>query len=148
MKTTFSEEKRGKTMNEITQLADRYVAIWHEPDAEQRRRSVAQLWAEDGVQFTSWGEMRGHQALEKRVEAAHEEFVKTRGLLWRRSGDVHGHHDALSFTWEMVLAEGFDVAATGTIFLLLSEDGRIRLDYQFVEQSELLSTLLSTSNGD
>jgi hypothetical protein len=31
-------------MNEITQLADRYVAIWHEPDAEQRRRSVAQLW--------------------------------------------------------------------------------------------------------
>ena len=68
-------------MHESTQLADRYVAIWHEPDAEQRRRGVAQLWAEDGVQFTSWGEMRGHQAIEKRIEAAYEEFVKTRGLL-------------------------------------------------------------------
>src|SRR5262249_3729613 len=116
LKTTCSEEQRGKTMHEITQLADRYVAIWHEPDAEQRRRSVAQLWAEDGVQFTAWGEMRGHQALEKRIEAAYQEFVKTRGLLWRRAGDVHGHHDALKFTWEMVLAVGGDVPATGTIF--------------------------------
>ena len=118
-------------MNEITQLVDRYIAIWHEPDAEGRRRSVAQLWAEDGVQFTSWGEMRGHQALEERIEAAHEKFVKTGGFLFRRLGDVQGHHDALTFTWEMVPAGGGDVAATGTIFLLLSVDGRIRLDYQF-----------------
>ncbi len=118
-------------MNEITQLVDRYIAVWHEPDAEQRRRSVAHLWAEDGVQFTPSREFRGHKALEERVEAAHEEFVQTGGFLFRRSGGVQGHHDALSFTWEMVPAVGGDVAATGTIFLLLSEDGRIRLDYQF-----------------
>jgi hypothetical protein len=118
-------------MSEITQLVDRYIAIWHEPDAEQRRRSVAQLWAEDGVQFLQSREIRGHKALEERVEAAHEKFVQTGGFLFRRSGDVQGHHDALSFTWEMVPAGGGDVAATGTIFLLLSKDGRIRLDYQF-----------------
>ena len=116
---------------EMTQLVDRYIAIWHEPDTEQRRRSVAQLWTEDGVQFLQSREIRGHKALEERVEAAHEEFVQTGGFLFRRSGGVQGHHDALKFTWEMVPAEGFDVAATGTIFLLLSEDGRIRLDYQF-----------------
>lgn len=118
-------------MNEITQLVDRYIAIWHEPNAEQRRRSVAQLWAEDGVQFLPSREMRGHQALEERVEAAHEEFVQTGGFRFRRLGDVQRHHDALMFTWEMVPAGGGDVVATGTIFLLLSEDGRIRLDYQF-----------------
>jgi hypothetical protein len=118
-------------MNEITQLVDRYIAVWHEPDAEQRRRSVAHLWAEDGVQFTPSHEIRGHKALEERVEAAHEEFVQTGGFLFRRSGDVQSHHDALKFTWEMVPAGGGDVAATGTIFLLLSEDGRIRLDCQF-----------------
>jgi hypothetical protein len=118
-------------MNEITQLVDRYIAVWHEPDAEQRRLSVAHLWAEDGVQFTQSHEFRGHKALEERVEAAHEEFVQTGGFLFRRSGGVQGHHDALMFIWEMVPAVGGDVAATGTIFLLLSEDGRIRLDYQF-----------------
>ena len=117
--------------HEITQLVDRYIAIWHEPDAAQRRRSVAQLWAEDGVQFLPSREIRGHQALEERVAAAHEEFVNTGGFLFRRLGDVQGHHDALTFTWEMVPASGGDVAATGTIFLFLSDDGRIRLDYQF-----------------
>src|SRR6266702_592651 len=96
--------------HEITQLVDRYIAFWHEPDAEQRRRSVAHLWAEDGVQFTQSREIRGHKALEERVETAHEEFVKTGGFIFRRGGDV---------------------AATGTIFLLLSDDGRIRFDYQF-----------------
>jgi hypothetical protein len=118
-------------MNEITQLVDRYIGIWHEPDAELRRRSVAQLWAEDGVQFLQSREIHGHKALEERVEAAHEKFVKTGGFLFRRSGDVQGHHNALKFTWEMVPVGGGDVAASGTIFLLLSDDGRIRFDYQF-----------------
>jgi len=118
-------------MNEITQLVDRYIAIWHEPDVEQRRRSVAHLWAEDGVQFTNSREIRGHKAFEERVEAAHEEFVKTGGFVFRRLGDAQGHHNAVKFAWEMVPAGGGDVAATGTIFLLLSDDGRIRFDYQF-----------------
>lgn len=118
-------------MNEITQLVDRYIAVWHEPDALRRRRSVAQLWAEDGIQFTSSHEFRGHQALEERVKAAHEEFVQTGGFLFRRLGEVQGHHDALMFKWEMVPAGGGNVAASGTIFFLLSEDGRVRLDYQF-----------------
>ena len=117
--------------NEITQLVDRYIAIWHEPDAEQRRRSVAQLWAEDGVQFLQSREVRGHKALEERVEASHEKFVKTGGFLFRRSDDAQGHHNALKFDWEMVPASGGDVVAAGTIFLLLSDDGRIRFDYQF-----------------
>jgi hypothetical protein len=115
----------------ITQLVDRYIAIWHESDAERRRKSIADLWTEDGVQFTSSREIRGHKALEERVKAAHEKFVKTDGFLFKRQGEVQGHHDALKFTWEMVPANGGDVAATGTIFLLLSEDERIHLDYQF-----------------
>ena len=117
--------------NESIQLVDRYIAIWHEPDAEQRRRNVAQLWAEDGVQFTQSREIRGHKALEERVEAAHEKFVKTGGFIFRRSGEAQEHHHAVKFLWEMVPAGGGDVAAAGTIFLLLSDDGRIRFDYQF-----------------
>src|SRR3954451_14716211 len=30
------------------QLADRYMALWSEPDAERRRRMIAELWTEDG----------------------------------------------------------------------------------------------------
>ena len=31
-----------------TQLAEKYVALWNEPDANQRRRTIAELWTEDG----------------------------------------------------------------------------------------------------
>ena len=31
-------------------LVCRYVAVWHEPDAELRRKAVHDLWAEDGAQ--------------------------------------------------------------------------------------------------
>ena len=112
-------------------LVDRYIAVWHEQDAERRRKRIAELWVEDGVQFTRSREIRGYQALEERVEAAHEEFVKTGGFVFRQSGDVNEHHNALTFRWEMVPFTGGEVAGAGTIFLLLNDDGRIRFDYQF-----------------
>ena len=117
--------------SERSALVGRYLAVWHEPDAELRRKRIADLWVEDSVQFTPSREIRGYQALEERVEAAHEEFVKTGGFVFRRSSDVNGHHNALMFHWEMVPASGGEAAAVGTIFLLLNDDGRIRLDYQF-----------------
>ena len=32
------------------ELVDRCVAVWSEPDTERRRKAIAQLWTEDGVQ--------------------------------------------------------------------------------------------------
>ena len=118
-------------MSELNQLVNRYIALWHEPDAELRRQSITELWMEDGAQFTRLREIRGYQALEERVSTAYEKFVKTEGFLFRLSSDVDAHHNAVKFTWEMVPAAGGEAAAVGTIFLLLSDDGRIHLDYQF-----------------
>jgi hypothetical protein len=33
------------------QLADRYVALRNEPDADRRRRIIAELWTGDGSQI-------------------------------------------------------------------------------------------------
>src|SRR5919198_5456561 len=30
------------------QLADRYLALWNEPDADRRRRMIAELWTQHG----------------------------------------------------------------------------------------------------
>jgi hypothetical protein len=65
------------------ELVDRYVAVWIEPDADRRRKAIAELWTEDGVQLlqppqevlkTAAGlgltptlEARGHDELEVRV---------------------------------------------------------------------------------
>lgn len=118
-------------VSKLNQLVDQYMALWHEPDAELRRKSIAELWVEDGAQFLRSREYRGYEALEERVASAHEEFVKKGGFVFKLSSDVKAHHDAVTFTWEMVPASGGEVAAVGTIFLLLNNDGRIHSDYQF-----------------
>ena len=120
-----------QTTTEFQHLVEQYLKIWNEPDAALRRASIAKLWTEDAVQFTAEHEYRGYEALEQRVESAHEEFVKRGGFVFRPSGEAEEHHGAGKLTWEMVPAGGGDVAAVGIIFWLLSEDGRVRLDYHF-----------------
>lgn len=119
------------TQRRINDLAERYTAVWNEPDRRVRRQMIAALWAEDAVEFTESREHRGHDALEARVTDAHEQFVQQGGFVFRTAGDAVGHHDAIRFTTYMVPAAGGEVAWTGAIFVQLDADGRIRHDYQF-----------------
>nr|BBH87922.1 hypothetical protein KTC_26730 [Thermosporothrix sp. COM3] len=113
------------------QLVNRYVAVWNESDAELRRKAIAELWVEDGAHIYSQRACSGYDALEERIAEAYEEFVKKGGFVFRLSSEVESHHDAVKFTWEMVPAGGGAAVASGFDFLLLSDDGRIRFDYQF-----------------
>ena len=113
-------------------LIDAYVAQWHEPDRAARRRRIEEIWAPDGANFTKSFEVRGHDALEERVRAAYEKWVRTGGCVFRpRQADRH--HDAVRFVWEMASRGDGQVISVGVEFLLLGSDGRIREDYQFIE---------------
>jgi hypothetical protein len=114
-------------------FADRYVAVWNEPDPAARRRQIAALWAEDAAHFSPAHEARGYDALEVRVAGAHDKFVGEGGYVFRRTGPVDAHHDVMRFRWEMVPVGGGAIAAVGQQVLLLQADGRLRLDYQFSE---------------
>lgn len=119
-------------MSEINELVDRYVAVWNQPDAELRRRGIAELWTEDGMHLTSRLEARGYEAIEARVTGAHQRFVEAGGYVFRLTKDtVDGHHNVVRFSWEMAPATGGVVEAAGFDFLILADDGRIRYDYQF-----------------
>ncbi|WP_433174706.1 nuclear transport factor 2 family protein [Actinoallomurus sp. CA-150999] len=118
-------------MNDFSQFVDRYAAVWNEPEASVRRGMIADLWAEDGVEFTESGEYRGHEEIERRVTGAYEEFVREGGFVFRPAGEPVGHHDAVRFTVEMAPATGGDAVWNGSIFVVLGEDGLIRYDYQF-----------------
>jgi hypothetical protein len=37
------------------ELAERYLALWNEPDADRRRRMIAELWTEAGRHILSRG---------------------------------------------------------------------------------------------
>jgi hypothetical protein len=132
-------------------LADRYVAVWQEPDAERRRKSIHELWAEDGAHilqpplemisaaaglgFTLGAlEAHGHDALEARVSHGYEQFVAPGEFLFRRRGDAVRLHNLVKFYWEMVPTGGDEVAGAGLEILVLGEDGRITADYQFIDR--------------
>src|SRR3954468_9983757 len=57
-----NEPKGGTAMSEpiappeartkaAAELADRYLALWNEPDADRRGRTIAELWTHDGRHF-------------------------------------------------------------------------------------------------
>jgi hypothetical protein len=118
--------------NELNQLMERYMALWHETDDARRREMIGELWTEDGAHFISTHEYHGYRELEERVSGAYEEFVEKGGFVFRLSGEAEAHHHGVTFSWEMVPANGTgEVAATGLVFLLLNDEGRILLDYQF-----------------
>ena len=136
-------------MTDPSTLANRYAAIWNEPDVERRRLAVSELWAEDAVHVlqppeevraaaaqldvVSTFQSRGHRELEARVTRAYEQFVAAGEFSFRPRDNASRVGDAVKFGWEMVSRSG-EVAGAGLEFVLLDAGGRIRLDYQFIER--------------
>ncbi|MEU4197435.1 hypothetical protein AB0E69_36445 [Kribbella sp. NPDC026611] len=135
--------------NFAEELADRYLAVWNEPDPEVRRRSVEQLWTVNGVHLleppeeiverateigvTATLEARGYDELDRRVTRAYDEFVKPGEFEFRRYGAAAALKDLVKLRWAMHKTDTDDVIAIGIDLLMLTPDGRITTDYQFIE---------------
>ncbi|MFF2083351.1 nuclear transport factor 2 family protein [Nocardia sp. NPDC058176] len=116
---------------DIDSLTSRYTAVWNEPDPTRRRKAIAELWTEDGVEYTEAGEYQGPEAIEARVTSAYEQFVATGGFVFVPAEDAVTHNNAVMFSTQMVPAAGGIPVWSGAVFMLLDQDGRIRHDYQF-----------------
>ena len=129
--------------------AERYVALWNEPDADRRRRMIAELWAEDGrhilqppqeiraiaaqpgIGMTAILEAQGYEEIEARAASAYEHWVGSEGLSFRGRDDADRLGDVVKLHWDAVAKDG-TVFAVGLSFLVLAADGRIERDYTFV----------------
>jgi len=61
----------------IEEVADRYIAVWNEPDAEGRRHAVARLWTEDGTYTDPLAAAEGREAIEGVITGVREQFPGT-----------------------------------------------------------------------
>jgi hypothetical protein len=130
-------------------FAQRYVALWHEPDPDARRARIRELWIDDGRQLVEPPEdvrdgaeavgfpppalaVHGYDELEARVTHAYEQFVAPGEYRFQAAGRPARLEAVLTFHWEMVAVDGGDVAATGYDVFLLAPDNRIATSYQFV----------------
>lgn len=111
-------------------LADRYIAVWNEPDPQIRRKLIDELWAEDGAYhnrlFTVWG----RDMIENIVAAAHAEY-SARGFTFKSQNGSYGHHNGVRVGWVLVAAGTGEVDTLCEDFLLLNDEGQIVADYQF-----------------
>jgi hypothetical protein len=118
---------------DLNELAHRYVAVWNEPDHLKRRNDIETLWAQDGMHFTPTREVAGYDALEARVEEAHNKFVRDQGFVFRVAGEPLGHHGVVKFYWVMVDPQSEAVSAAGSDILHMDDSGCIATDHQFTE---------------
>ena len=124
------------------QLANLYMALWNESDADRRRRMIAELWTEGGSQILQPPqEMREMAAspgiglaatLEARATTSFEHWVGSEGLSFRGRDDAERLGDVVKFHWEAVTNDG-ETAAVGLNVVVLAADGRIERNYTFVE---------------
>jgi hypothetical protein len=120
-------------MSHAEDLAKRYIHIWNEADPAARRAEVAALWIENGTHYVREREVHGHADLETRVATSHQTNVAERNYWFEPNGGIEQLRDMVKFSWRMVPKGGGAVAATGLIICLLAGDGRIRIDYQFID---------------
>lgn len=114
------------------ELANRYVEVWNERNAELRRRQIAALWVPNGTHYVGTREARGYEELEQRIIGSHEKNVALAGNRFRAVRDACALRDVVTFHWEMLAGHDDTVLAVGLEFLMLDTDGRIVTDYQFV----------------
>ena len=131
------------------ELAENYVALWNEPDADRRRRMIAKLWAEDGrhilqppqeiraiaaqpgIAMRAILEAQGYEEIEARAASAYEHWVGSEGLSFRGRDDADRLGDVVKLHWEALAKDG-TVFAVGLSFLVLAADVRIQRDYTFI----------------
>jgi hypothetical protein len=139
-------------MNKPQEIADRYAALWNEPDPSRRREGVRALWTLNGAQVLldppqetraaadqlrfrkPSFEVHGYEALEARVTRAYEMFIEPGEFLFRSSGVTTLLPDVIAVSWEIVSTTDSAHAGGGVDVLDLDDDGRIVTDYQFIER--------------
>jgi hypothetical protein len=136
---------------ELKQLLDRWIAQWNQPEPDERRRLIREVWAEGGYQVmvnppqgirdtaTHFGvpfpavEIRGHDAMYARVTRAYDMFIAGGEYVFEQDGALVRHAGAaVALTWVMRSRTDRTVAGCGLEVLTFDGDGRVRSDHEYV----------------
>lgn len=109
-------------MSDVTDLIERYIAVWNETDVEQRRQLITQTWTEDAIYLDPVMKGEGHTGINEMISGVQARFA---GHRFRRTGDIDSHHDRVRFTWELAPEDG-DPVVGGTDFGVVAADGRLQ----------------------
>ena len=99
-------------MNNLTDLIDRYIAMWNETDGERRREIIARVWTRNASYVDPVLQGEGAAEIDAMVTSVQQRFP---GHKFRRTSAVDVHHDRVRFGWELGPDVG-DPVVVGTDF--------------------------------
>jgi hypothetical protein len=117
-------------MDNLTQLIDRYIAMWNETDAGRRRALIAQTWTEDARYIDPILQAEGQASIDAMVCGVHERFP---GHRFRRTSEPDAHHDRVRFAWELAPEDG-PAVVKGVDFAVLAAGQRLQTVTGFFDQ--------------
>jgi hypothetical protein len=117
-------------MTDAAKIAENYIRLWNETDADNRKKLIASAWTEDALYIDPMMKGQGHSEIDALIGAVHERFPGHRFVL---KGAADGYGDRLRFTWTLG-AEGAAPIVQGTDFGVVTAEGRLKsvsgfLDY-------------------
>lgn len=116
-------------MTDATSIANCYIALWNETNADRRQALMADLWIEDGTYIDPLMQGRGHSQIDGLISAVHQQFP---GVRFTLIGQPDGHGDNVRFSWQLG-PEGADGPIKGTDFATL-DNGRLKEVVGFLDQ--------------
>jgi hypothetical protein len=117
-------------MNNLTELVDRYIAMWNETDAERRRTLIADTWTMTASYVDPLLKGDGRAGIDAMVQAVQDKYP---GHRFRRTGPVDAHNDRVRFGWELAPTGG-PALVTGTDFGVVAADDRLQAVTGFFDQ--------------
>ena len=116
-------------MTDTAAIADRYIAVWNETDAERRRALLARTFTESGTYRDPLMQAEGHEQIGALVDAVHTRFP---GFRFALAGRADGYGDRIRFSWEFG-PEGGEGLIKGTDFAVLDGE-RLQAVTGFLDQ--------------
>jgi len=118
-------------MSDLTDLIDRYIAMWNETDAARRRELIARTWTDTASYLDPMLQGEGQAGIDAMVQGVQARFP---GHQFRRTSEVDTHHDRVRFSWALA-AEGGAALVTGTDVGVVAADGRLQTITGFFDQA-------------
>jgi hypothetical protein len=113
-----------------TDLVNRYLAAWNEPDAEARLKMVSDLWVDGGTYVDPLAEVRGHDAIAAVITGARDMFP---GMTLTLSAGPDPHHNVARFSWAMG-PEGGESVVEGSDLVVTDGADRLVSVYGFLDK--------------
>lgn len=110
-------------------LAQGYIAVWNETDAQRRAALIEAAWTEDARYIDPMAQASGHAQISALVGAVHERFP---GFRFNLLGKADAHGDQLRFSWTLG-PSGAEDLIQGTDFVQV-DGGKLRSVTGFLDK--------------